>query len=132
MEFESPPEHWTPQHSVGVVLIGMAMVDGDVDPSELRAFIEVLRGFPGIDEVRAGSLSWEVYRHLAKLHEDNDGHLVLGTLRHHGLALVEHYDKPTLQSIYERLEDMASADGDVHPMERRLLGALHARWGLGD
>ena len=129
MDFEAPPLDWTPEHSVGVVLIGMAMIDGHVDESELRALVEVLRGFPGIDETRAGTLGWEVYRHLADLHRTDHG-LVIGTLRHHGNSLVDHYDAAVLQSVYERLEDMADADGEVHPMERRLLSAFRSRWGI--
>jgi uncharacterized tellurite resistance protein B-like protein len=126
------PEDWTPEHSVAVVLIGMAMIDGQVDESEMRALVDVIRGIPGIKEVSSHAVGWQAYKHLSDLHSGGQDRLFVGTLRHHGTRLSNHYSPSVLQSIMERLEVMADADGQIHPMERRLMNAFQASWKLDD
>lgn len=122
------PEGWTPPHSVAALLVGMSMIDGDVDEQEMRALVQVLRGFPGV-KGEAARIGQAAYTYLWEL-QDADGDLI-GTLRHHAGVLALHYDAATLESIHERLVDMAEADGEVHPMERRLLTAFRYAWSLG-
>jgi uncharacterized tellurite resistance protein B-like protein len=109
----------------------MAMIDGEVDDTEMRALIDVLRGFPGIDVTAVGRIGHVVYKHMWQWVE-GQGVGLLPTIRHHGDLLAEVMDKPRLESILTRLEDMANADGTMHPMEARLLSALRHKWGLGE
>lgn len=122
------PDDWTPEHLVAALLVGMSMIDGDVDSSEMKALIGSLRGFPGVESSGAGAIGRAAYAHLHAV-EEGGGNIV-ATLRELGGELGMHYDEPVLRSILERLTDMAAADGEIHPMEARLLQAFKLGWEL--
>ena len=122
------PDDWTPEHSVAALLVGMSMIDGDVDSQEMRALVDTLRGFPGIAAEDSTAVGRTAYSYLYGLQES--GADIVGALRGLGAELGMHYEQPTLESIYERLQDMAKADGEVHPMEARMLHAFRLGWDL--
>ena len=121
-------DEWSPEHSVAALLVGMSMIDGEVASDEMKALIEVLHGFPGIRSSEAAHVGQAAYRHMWQIQEDGAG--VVDTLRRLAAEVGLHYEPAILESIHERLHDMAMADGQVHPMEARMLSAFRLTWDL--
>lgn len=122
------PDGWTTEHAVAALLVGMAMIDGEVDADEMRSLVEVMRQLPGFPAQRAAMVSQEVYRHLYL--EQEDGGDLIGDLRRHAATVGGAYDATTLARLHASLSAMADVDGERHPMEQRLLGAFRSAWGL--
>lgn len=122
------PEGWSTEHSVAALLVGMAMIDGEVDAGEMRALVDAMRQLPGFPAQRAAVVAQEVYRHLWQGQED--GGDLIGDLRRHAAELALAYDTDVLGQLHARMSSMADVDGERHPMEQRLLAAFRSSWGL--
>ena len=120
-------DDWTREHSVATLLVGMSMIDDEVDAEEMRALLDVLRTFPGVDPGQAASIGQAAYKKLWEMDEDGD---LIGTLREHAKMLAVEYEPSVLATLHAQLTRMADADGEVHPMERRLLDAFRSTWSL--
>jgi len=123
------PNDWTPTHSVAALLIGMAMIDGEVDDTEMQTLIEVMRDLPGVDATEIGPAAHRVYTYLWEQVDEEEVGLI-PTLRDHGDRIASRMDPPTLQAVLTQLEAVADADGVVHPMEARLIEAFRQKWPL--
>lgn len=119
---------WTPADSVAALLVGLSMVDGEVDAEEVRALVDVLSAVPGLKVANPAAAGQRAYKELWTVVEQ-DGDLV-AALEFHGTRLAGALPKDTLEHVLERLEDMADADGEMHPLEIRLINAFRISWDI--
>jgi tellurite resistance protein len=124
-----PPDGWTLYHSIGLLLVGASVIDGDLDPEEVVRIRQRIAAYPGLrdDASQAKRVLAEVVTHYEALRKAGQ---LLAVLDKHARKVAKGMPPEALRIIADDVVAVVEADGKVLDSEAEYVASVKRHFGL--
>ncbi len=124
------PDGWSPLHSVAYLLLGVAIIDGVLDGSEMTRILHLMGGYEGMDEAAGRQAVHLAHTYLVANQSAGRRDGFYSSLSEHAALLANRFGKMVLRSVVDDMIRIAQADGVLADEEVVLIQSAASAWGV--
>ncbi len=124
------PEGWTPLNSLAYLLLGVAVIDGSLEGTEMERILQLMDRYDGVDAQSGRRAAHLAHTYLMATQSTGQREGFFQSLHQHAALLANRYGKLVLRSVVEDMIRIAQADGVLEDEEVVLIQSAASAWGV--